>query len=499
MDYTSVGFVGLVIVLGGIIAFWADRLGRYLGKRRLRLFGLRPRHTAAILTIAAGVLTPLVTVAIVFAASRDVRMWLLEGARAVEQVQGLREEVAGLKETGLNLDEQIRDKGAQAAVLDAQLQMAETDLKAARADAAKFAEAARQASAQLASLTKRAAQLTTSLEEKTKVLAATTGELTSAQTNLELAKRDFAELSGAFAVLTKDQDEAYKENRRLDIENDKLLKDADRLKLEISGLGRDKADLQVEQGRLAADLEGTQAELERGKLELDGLRAQLSTASNLLRQNLNVSRTMPMIYRLGEELARYSMPAELTRDDARSALATLLRSARILADQNGAKGDPPAGIWYRETPERVITIEEQEEAIVRGLTGQRDNLVLVATSMLNAFQGEFVALDVRAYRNPIVYRAGQVVVETRVNGQLSEDRVLQLINEFVRVQVREKALAASMIPIQGQSQSIGEVSQEDVLALMREIRAASRQVRVLAIALQDTRAADPLKLEFRIR
>src|SRR5437588_10392153 len=73
----SVLLVLMLVVLGGVIAYFADRLGRTLGKKRLSLMGLRPRHTAEVLTVAAGAVIPIVTFAIVMAASADVREWIL--------------------------------------------------------------------------------------------------------------------------------------------------------------------------------------------------------------------------------------------------------------------------------------------------------------------------------------------------------------------------------------------------------------------------------------
>src|SRR3954471_22386668 len=74
-----------MFALGGVIAYFADRLGRNLGKKRLSLFGLRPRHTAELLTVAAGALIPVITIVIVMVVSRDVREWLLNGPAIVQQ------------------------------------------------------------------------------------------------------------------------------------------------------------------------------------------------------------------------------------------------------------------------------------------------------------------------------------------------------------------------------------------------------------------------------
>src|SRR5205807_5436908 len=53
----------LLLVLCGFIAYIGDLLGRRLGKKRLSVFGLRPKHTAILLTIVTGVLIASVTFA----------------------------------------------------------------------------------------------------------------------------------------------------------------------------------------------------------------------------------------------------------------------------------------------------------------------------------------------------------------------------------------------------------------------------------------------------
>src|SRR3954462_14799497 len=53
----------LLLVLCGFIAYVGDLLGRRLGKKRLSIFGLRPQHTAILLTIVTGILIATVTFA----------------------------------------------------------------------------------------------------------------------------------------------------------------------------------------------------------------------------------------------------------------------------------------------------------------------------------------------------------------------------------------------------------------------------------------------------
>lgn len=63
----------VLAVVGGVIAFIGDRLGTRIGKRKLSIFGLRPRHTAVVVTIFTGVCITTVTFGIMAAVSENVR------------------------------------------------------------------------------------------------------------------------------------------------------------------------------------------------------------------------------------------------------------------------------------------------------------------------------------------------------------------------------------------------------------------------------------------
>ena len=63
----------VLVLTGGVIAFIGDRLGSKVGKKKLSLFGLRPRHTSILVTIITGILITTVTFGILAIASKDDR------------------------------------------------------------------------------------------------------------------------------------------------------------------------------------------------------------------------------------------------------------------------------------------------------------------------------------------------------------------------------------------------------------------------------------------
>jgi uncharacterized protein (DUF3084 family) len=85
--------IPLLILLSGGIALTGNLVGRSIGRRRLTLFGLRPRYTAQVITIATGMVITLTTVATVLLVSRDARVALFQFRGLQSQIGQLQEEI----------------------------------------------------------------------------------------------------------------------------------------------------------------------------------------------------------------------------------------------------------------------------------------------------------------------------------------------------------------------------------------------------------------------
>src|SRR6266571_917482 len=84
--------IGLLVVMCGGIAYVGDLLGWRMGKRRLSLFGLRPRHTAVVFTVATGMLIAAVTLAVLMLASAGVRIAVTRGEQLLVENHWLKQE-----------------------------------------------------------------------------------------------------------------------------------------------------------------------------------------------------------------------------------------------------------------------------------------------------------------------------------------------------------------------------------------------------------------------
>lgn len=70
----SMIFLTVVIVLAsGLIAYVGDFVGRKMGRKRLTLFGLRPRHTAIVISISVGMIIAILTLTATLLVNKGIR------------------------------------------------------------------------------------------------------------------------------------------------------------------------------------------------------------------------------------------------------------------------------------------------------------------------------------------------------------------------------------------------------------------------------------------
>jgi uncharacterized protein (DUF3084 family) len=99
----TIGFILILIAVSGLIAYLGDLLGRRMGKRRLTLFGLRPRHTAIIVTTITGMLIATLTFAVLISVSKDLRDMLLHGEQLKRDNVSLQAKNKNLRDRNIDL------------------------------------------------------------------------------------------------------------------------------------------------------------------------------------------------------------------------------------------------------------------------------------------------------------------------------------------------------------------------------------------------------------
>lgn len=149
--YGGMLLIMIVIILSGLIAYLGDQIGMKVGKKRMSLFGLRPKYTSIIITIMTGVLIATLTLTIIMVTNNGFRRVIFQIQEVLTQLDTLNQQLVikdqNLKEMKQEIntktDElatiklQLSDIGKQRNQLEEKLVQTQQEFKQARQDLSK--------------------------------------------------------------------------------------------------------------------------------------------------------------------------------------------------------------------------------------------------------------------------------------------------------------------------------------------------------------------------
>jgi uncharacterized protein (DUF3084 family) len=125
-----------LITAGAIIAYIGDRIGMKVGRKRLTLFGLRPKYTSIVITLITGALISGASIGLLTFVSRDIRTALFRmkeiQTELAQNRRSLRDSLESLKDLEATVASQRAELGAIEKSRDSALR--EKDLAQAQRD-----------------------------------------------------------------------------------------------------------------------------------------------------------------------------------------------------------------------------------------------------------------------------------------------------------------------------------------------------------------------------
>lgn len=180
---TGITLILVLALMGGLIAYLGDKLGSKIGKKRLRLFGLRPHDTSVVMTIVSGMLVAALTIIVLTIASKEVRT-------ALFGMKQMRAEIASLTATRDKANEELSAQSAKIEELDQKI-----------SEATQAAEQARQQK------------------------AAAEAQMKDAQAQMQQAQADLGQLQARYAEASTRLQEAQEQVRQAEAARDQLQQD----------------------------------------------------------------------------------------------------------------------------------------------------------------------------------------------------------------------------------------------------------------------------------
>jgi uncharacterized protein (DUF3084 family) len=498
MTATMALLVALMVFLGGALAYGGDWLGRRLGKQRLSLMGLRPRHTATLITTLTGALTVALTITGMTLANEAFRVWITRGDQILTELRQnerlLEQRVSELKALQADLKTKT-DELNQLLPKYNQLTKQVSDLEKQQQ------EGQRQLSQLQRQLNDERAQVN-KLRKEGNQLRQNIQALRIERNNLQT---EIAELQRTQKLLRKQNNDFAYENISLASENAQLEKQNQQLREQNAQLEAENRELETRNSQLA---EQNQLLLDRAaeyRQRLDQLQSEVGDLLKLV----NI-RLMPIAVHAGEELTRVAFRPGLSEVRVRQMLVDMMKQAAEQAQARGAAPSSDGRIVF--IPEKMVRLTTGEQirvdeaasldTILKNIRASGEPVVAIVAAVTNTAQGEPVPVEVRLFRNNVVFQAGQEIARTVIDCRPSEDPFKQIL-AFLQGQVRQAAIDAGVIPrleAQGTQPTVGELDAALLLTLAEQARRCpGNRALLIARARKETRAGDSLALEFEVR
>ena len=520
MDPQSLLFVLLVIAIGGFSAYLADILGYKIGKKRLSIKRIRPKYIARISVVIAGMLIPIITMLLLYGVSSTFRTWITKGSQIVREIEQKQRNIDKINQQLVATETTKAKLENLKAITDDQLKKSKvelsqqektlTELKKSVSEAKSRADSAkREQEAALA----RLAPIQNKLGVKQNELDAKQKEFQAADARFKDADSKYKSADSKYLDTVKRYNETSTKNLRLTSDNadltksnDEIKKTSDSLQAMITEINKDISALKTQKIDADSATKTAYVTLANATKQLESLQVQLANERASALGFETYSRTKPITFGRGEELARATVPGQASKSDATSIYRNLLRRAKLMATERGAKPSEvypftgPAGSILIDKNNFQLSEDDVEAFYTTEIRKALDDQVLIVSASYNRFAGEPVTLAFELYPNPIVFRKGEIITESRIDGRTSEIEVLTAIREFLRTFVNTKARNRKMIPVKSRDgESFGEFTQNQLLSAVAKAKAVTRSARLVAVARLDTRAGDPLEIELEVR
>ena len=368
-----------VAIIGGVIAWLGDSVGRRVGRKHVRIFGLRPKTTGLVFAIGSGILVALATVG---AVSLLAQSTVNDALKAPE----IRLELIKLKSSIKTINAEYQDsKNKLIKMLDnSQLEQQEYDR------VKNELEQRQQELTATAALNGRLDGRISGLEKERNALGAQIKTKAEELTRLgqESGKR-IATLRGELATLETQRSESTKQIERLNLQGRQLQNRITTLGTERSTLEAKVATSQTATSQALAQqrtLETTVANLEAGRRKLEAQQTQLEAQRNQVeaqRSLLEAQRNQLETQRNQLQTERTQLQTSVGQLENQSAILRNERS-KLTSDINELK-------QTRTSLEASVNrLETQNTSLTQQLNSAEATLRDTQEALAEATSGNFI-------------------------------------------------------------------------------------------------------------
>lgn len=453
--------IAAIFLLGGIIAAFGDRLGTKIGKARLRLFNLRPRQTAMMITVVTGMLISALTLGILFSTSGSLRRGIFQLDDILKEKRETEAELAQARAEQQQVEEQLAEVKRQQGEAVVNLDAINQDFEQSKQQVKKISSQAKQLQQELDSLLNEREKSKQQLNQQ---------QQQSQELQAQLQQRE-QQISQQDRVLSQ------KEIRLRELEQQQQL-------LQTQVQERDQSIAKLD--KAIAD---TEIGLKLRTKRLEQLESQLSfLAKNVavLEQSYQELREKKIAVVKGQVLSS-AVVRIVDPKAAKSAIDSLLRQA----NSNAVKATQFSGSKSKQHIVRITRsqVEQLESQIKDG-----KDYVIRIISAGNYVQGE---KEVRVFAdlalNKQIFEAGEEIATVSIDSQnINRQEVQERLNWLLAVSKFRAQRAGTLGEIE-----IGDNKVEDLIDFINQVTESTEPVREIKVVVAETTyTAGPLKLDF---
>ncbi|NLN78501.1 MAG: DUF3084 domain-containing protein [Armatimonadetes bacterium] len=454
MGYTVL-FVMALILVSGFIAYFGDILGRRMGKKRLMLFGLRPRYTAIVVTTITGMLIS----ALVLGAALSMNAEFRKGFFQYSQI---------LKRS-TQLAKQNNSLAVKSQELKSQVAKQKSELATALKDAALAKKQRDEAGSKVESLKKE-------IDKRQK-------ELSDLQKKQDIAEAELAQRKDELKLMLIQLDQA---NQALRLAQSKLVEAQQQLMEAEARLGATEAKLRDTTAKLA-DAE---------------VAASLGDLGTLMAVRLRIGE---ITFKRGDELTRGLIKSNQTPFALRGDIISLLDRASSRASarnaRTGANGRA-INLIYWPDPENREPIDSEPECIdiaARRIASTGSEALVQVVCAMNTLTDAQVPVEMRIYHNRQVFSAGDKIASVKIDPSESDGQILLQLSDFLQKDVAKAAAEAGVVPVYGQDPRmfLGDdrhSQMDELLNVLAGVKQLNGGAKVNVYATEAIRPADTLNV-----
>lgn len=442
MHYYTVVIIGAWLLCSGAVAYAGNGTGRRFGKRRLTVFGLRPRHTATLFTVLTGVLIAGVTgTALVLMVPNVHRALFLAEQLYRDNRHLAKEQAIAQRQAGVD-----KSKAAEARAERGQAEAARDRMRA---------------------------------------------DLLCVGGQLKALRQDVAMKRQRLDLL-------HAELRHGRAATRSLLAQVRPLQTEVADARRDLLGTQRQ-------LSDKQAALAAVRSRLQVARQYLDQANETFFANAAIFRTQPLAFAEGEEIARRVLYKVDTPDKVETDLDRLMEQADAAARKRGAtSADNGRAALLATCRLGGEELDEAHQIDLLSYTVAKDlrqPVVARLVAAVNCVRGEPVQADIEILPNRLVFRRGETLMTEVLDCRASDSRDRQVkalgqVLHLLQVGVHDEALRRGLLP--PPEGDVGEATWRQVLDVVRKVDRAQAPTPVSVVAAADTWTADPLLVRFEV-